>query len=87
MESNVITQEVNIYPNPFSTEATVSTGNLLKNATLTVYNTNGQAVKEIKNINGYTITLHRDNLPAGLYFVQLTQDSKVIATQKLIITD
>jgi hypothetical protein len=79
--------EINIYPNPFSLATTLQTDNLFKNATLTVYNSYLQQVKQIKNISGQTITLYRDNLPSGLYFVYLTQDNKTLKTKKLLITD
>ncbi|MBA2582915.1 MAG: T9SS type A sorting domain-containing protein [Bacteroidetes bacterium] len=65
----------------------MQTDNLLKNATLTVYNCFGQTVTEIKNISGQTVTLSRNNLVSGLYFICLTQEDKVIATDKLVITD
>ena len=87
ISENEIENTVSIYPNPFSTQTTLQTDNLLKNATLTVYNFFGQTVAQIKNINGQTVTFSRDNLASGLYFVHLTQDSKVIASDKLIITD
>lgn len=82
---NIIPNNFSIYPNPFSAETTLRTGNLLKNATLTIYNSFGQTVKQVKNISGQTITLHRDNLSSGLYFIYLMQDSKPIGTNKLII--
>lgn len=76
-----------LYPNPFTTETVLQTEIILKGATLNMYNLFGQQVKQIKNISGQTIALRRDNLPSGLYFIRLTQDNKVIATDKLIITD
>lgn len=79
--------EIHISPNPFSTQTTLQTDSLLKNATLTVYNSFGQIEKQIKNISGQTITVHRDNLPSGLYFIWLTQDNKTITTNKLLIMD
>jgi hypothetical protein len=78
---------VSLYPNPFSTETVLQTDNILKNVTLTIYNSFGQTIKEMKNISGQTITLHRDNLPNGLYVIRLIQDNLVIATEKLVITD
>ncbi|GIV29810.1 MAG: hypothetical protein KatS3mg028_1342 [Bacteroidia bacterium] len=78
---------ITVYPNPFSTQTTLQTNKNLKDATLTVYNVYGQQVKQIKNISGQTITLFRDNLPSGLYFVRLTQDNKIITADKLVITD
>ncbi|MDP1746239.1 MAG: LamG-like jellyroll fold domain-containing protein, partial [Bacteroidota bacterium] len=86
-ENPLINYDLKLYPNPFSTQVTLQTDNLLHNATLTVYNCFGQTVKQIKNISGQTITLFRDNLPSGLYCIQLTQDNKIITTDKLVITD
>ncbi|OFY85440.1 MAG: hypothetical protein A3F72_21735 [Bacteroidetes bacterium RIFCSPLOWO2_12_FULL_35_15] len=84
----VVTEKaVSIFPNPFSSQTTFHTNSLFKEETLTVYNYFGQTVMQIKNINGQTVTLHRDNLASGLYVVRLTQDNKLIATDKLVITD
>jgi len=83
-ENNV---SISIYPNPFFSQTTLQTTIVLKNATLTVCNLHGQAVKEMKNISGQTITLFRNDLPSGLYFVHLTENNEVISTNKLIITD
>lgn len=75
------------FPNPFSKQTTLQSNNLFSNATLTVYNSLGQTVKQIKNISGQTVTLHREALPIGLYFIQLTENNKLFSTEKLIITD
>ncbi len=76
-----------LYPNPFYAQTTIYTDNLLHNATLYIDNCFGQTVKQIDKLSGQTITLHRDNLPSGLYFIRLTQDNKVISSDKLVITD
>ena len=87
IDENNTEKDVFIFPNPFSSATTLQTDNVFKDATLIVYNLQGQQVKQIKNISGKTITLHRDYLPMGLYFIHLTQDNKTIITDKLIITD
>ncbi len=96
IEDTLITTSVNelslqnqfsVYPNPFPVETTLKINRNFKNATLTVYNSFGQQVKQIINISEQTVTLHRDNLPSGLYFIRLTQGNNIIATNKLIITD
>lgn len=76
-----------IYPNPFSTQTIIQTNNFFKNATLTVYNSLVQQVRQLKNISGQTIALQRDNLSSGLYLLQLTQDGKILTTNKILITD
>jgi len=91
-----------VFPNPFSTSTTLQTDISFLNATLTIYNSFGQQVKQIINISGKEITLYRDGLPCGLYFIRITAlslnpspsgggtqggGSEVIATEKIIITD
>jgi hypothetical protein len=66
---------------------TIQTNVDLKNATLTIYNSIGQKVKQVNNISGQTISLSRDNLPSGLYFIRLTEENKIIAVEQLLIID
>jgi uncharacterized delta-60 repeat protein len=76
-----------VYPNPFSQQTTLKAFNLLKSASLTICNSQGQLVKEINSITSQTITIMRDNLPSGLYFVKLTEDDKVIISERLVICE
>jgi hypothetical protein len=90
--SDIVAVEFNeyslaIYPNPFSDETTFQTTEDLKGASLTVYNSYGHLVKQIKNISGQTFTLARENLSGGLYIIILEQDGKILASDKLIVTD
>ncbi|MBK9716660.1 MAG: T9SS type A sorting domain-containing protein [Saprospiraceae bacterium] len=83
-------KEMFVFPNPFSTYATLQTSNILKNPRLTFYNLYGQSVKQITSLTikfGNTISFNRDNLPTGTYFIQLIDDNQIISTNKLVITD
>ena len=75
------------FPNPFSSQTTIQTDKVLKNAIMTVYNSYGQQIKQIENVSGQTITFHRDNLSSGIYFLRLTQDNETIQTEVIVITD
>lgn len=91
-KTNVVSNEnsdkqINIFPNPFISSTTIKTIDDLKNATLTIYNSYGKGIKQIKNISGKTIFLSRDNLPSGIYFIRITEENKIIAVEKLIIID
>jgi spore coat protein H len=79
--------DMEVYPNPFSTQTTLQTEWFLKDAILTVYNLYGQEVKQIKNISGQTILLSRDDLAGGLYFALLTQNNRVMGAEKILITN
>lgn len=86
-EDNYLTHKINFTPNPFKTELTITTEIVLENATLLIYNSLGQIVKDFKTINGKKITLNRDNLTTGIYFAQLFQNGKLLTMNKIIITD
>ncbi len=76
-----------IYPNPFSSQTTLRADIFLNNATVSVYNCFGQIAKKIEHISGHTVTLSRDNLLSGIYFIRLTEGNKIITSEKLVITD
>ena len=76
-----------IFPNPFVTSTTIRTIENLVNANLIIYNSSGQIVKELKNLSGQTVFLSRDNLSSGLYYIKLTEENKLVALEKILITD
>lgn len=67
--------------------ATLQSSDQLNNATLTLYNNYGQTVKKINNISEHTFSIYRDHLKSGLYLIKLTEENKIIATKKLLISD
>lgn len=75
-----------VFPNPFASETTLQTDHPFKDATLTLENCLGQTVKQMTNISGQSVTISRDNLPGGLYFMRLTA-ANINYTYKVIITD
>lgn len=80
-------KNIAVFPNPFSSSTTIKSIDNLKNTTLTIYNSYGQTLKQIKNISGQTVYLSRDNLPSGIYFIRLSAENKNIGVEKLIITE
>ena len=84
---NYHNQSVNIYPNPFNIETNLISTIAFKEAVLTLYNSLGNEIKKIKNISGASFSLQRDNLPSGLYYLQIKQDNIILTSNKLIIND
>jgi hypothetical protein len=78
---------ISIFPNPSSSGINVETDKMFTDATVTLYNSLGQTVKQVKNISGQTFFVDRENLPSGLYFICVTQNNIILATEKLVITD
>jgi len=84
-ENNI---NVNIFPNPFSTSATLSIdgSETYKYNTIKIYNLLGQEVRSMFIGNQNEITINRDNLAAGMYFYKLiTNKNETLATGKMII--
>jgi len=82
-----LAQQINLSPNPFKTELCITTTLNFENVTLLMFNSIGELVKQVDNMNGQKIVLHRENLKSGLYFLQFMQNGKVVATNKAIVTE
>lgn len=76
-----------IYPNPFDIQTTIEIDIPLKGAILSVYNCFGEELKRLKNISNNIITLKRDNLDSGIYFICIRQNGLILMTDKIIIKD
>lgn len=76
-----------VYPNPFSSEAILESKQALRNGSLSILNAVGQEVKHLDQLKGTRIALRRDNLPAGIYFLRLSEGNQVVAVQKLVLVD
>lgn len=76
-----------VFPNPFNSFTTFQFSSIMNNAELNIYNLYGQCIKELKNISGDKIKIERGVLSTGLYFYELRQNSKHIATGKLMVVD
>lgn len=76
-----------VFPNPFKSYTTFHFSSFINNVELNIYNIYGQCIKTIKNISGDKIKIEREDLCTGLYFYELIQNSKQIATGKLMVVD
>lgn len=84
-QQNKLSEKINFAPNPFDNELTITSQNGLNNITIKMFNSIGQNIREIKNINGKKYSLQRENLPKGLYLIQLFENGKELVAKKLII--
>jgi pectate lyase len=74
-----------LYPNPFNSSATLKLNHTVSCAELNFYNVLGKVVRAEKNISGNIFVFRRNELPEGIYFLQLTQGNKTIMMSKAII--
>ncbi len=82
-----VNQNITFYPNPFTTTLSISSDENMNNASIKVYNSVGQLVREKTNLKGQKITIERENLQSGLYLIQLFENNKLLKTSKVLIED
>ncbi len=80
-------QNITAIPNPFSLETTIELPKELNHATLAIYNSSGVRVKELINVDGRSVVIGRDHLPAGLCYLLISENQKVEGTFKLLVVD
>lgn len=81
-----ISMGVNVFPNPMSQTSTIQFDNSNNDPiTISIYSNDGRLVKKFNEIKGNHVIIEKNNIPAGLYFIQLKNTNTVYATFKLII--
>ena len=87
-ENSIDINESFLYPNPFSSKATlVINNNFEGDVTLKIFNATGQLIKEINEYANSSITIDRGGLPEGLYHYSVNADNDRISSGKFIIKD
>ena len=87
------TSLVNVYPNPFSTTTTLTLQGNYHNPSLLIYNLLGQEVEtqcitSLQANGNFQFTIHRNNLPAGMYFYKVMEENKeVIGLGKMVVSE
>jgi len=80
-------KNMDVFPNPFNSNATLRFKDELVNAEVYITNAYGGVVISQTGINGKEYFIGRNNLKAGIYLVHLRQDGKIKASKRLVITD
>ncbi len=78
-------QEVQVFPNPMYDEATVVLTDGMTDVRFSLFNAMGQEVKRMESISNNTFTFQKGNLPKGIYFFQVEDESGKYATGKISI--
>ena len=70
--------QLSIFPNPFNEETTISFSNPSKDrAHIQITDTKGKRVREYLNVNSNKVTIKKDELAKGLYYVQLKLNNQL----------
>ena len=85
IEDEIKQPVIKTYPNPFSSVTTIYSDQIFNDAGLKLFNSAGQIVFEKAHIYGQSHTLAKDNLPNGLYVLQVEQDGRYMGYYKLLL--
>jgi hypothetical protein len=81
-------QEIDIFPNPFYNHTTIQFSNPLQERhKFELFDIHGKLFMTINGIHSNRIEIERNNLPAGLYFFQLSNKNAIVAKGKLAIAN
>ncbi|MBA3704508.1 MAG: T9SS type A sorting domain-containing protein [Bacteroidetes bacterium] len=80
---------VSCFPNPFNLQTTffINTQIPIEQWTLTIYDMVGKTVFSKTVANSKSVTFSRNNLSTGIYFYEISNQTKVFGNGKLSITD
>lgn len=75
-----------IFPNPFSTSATITLpDNHVYPLDVLIYSSTGALIQKIPNLGPGPLEIKRDDLASGLYFIQVRNPKGIVATGKAFI--
>ncbi len=88
-ESQVIENNVQVYPNPFSSSAKLVIDPYvnLENSQLIICDITGRIVRTMNPDNSNVILIEKDNLKSGIYSYRLLSKEKILGKGKFVITE
>jgi len=77
---------IKVFPNPFSQQSTMEIMGMdeVKQGQFVIYNSTGQQLRR-QDFTGNQLKLSRNNLPAGIYFFQVSAEGQLIGSGKLLV--
>ena len=82
--SNIISNSINIYPNPFTSTTTVEFSEEQKNTTIIIIDVVGKKIKS-ETFSGKQYILEKGTMQSGIYFVQITDENKNVVNRKIVV--
>ena len=83
ISNNITDLNYIVYPNPFTYYTTIRLSDAVQTQKIELIDIHGRIVRSIDNVNSNTVTIHRDNLPSGIYFIRIHSDDTYV--KKVII--
>lgn len=78
---------IQVVPNPLINTTTIVSKIPFKDASVILFNSLGEEISVVKNCNGQQLKIDCENLLKGLYLMKIVENDKVLAIEKLIISN
>jgi hypothetical protein len=76
--------QINIYPNPFSSQSTIIFSQLQVNTAVKLFDIKGNQIKNI-NLSGNKLIIEKEELVNGLYFIKIIDKNNAVLNKKIIV--
>ena len=76
--------QINIYPNPFSSQSTIIFSQLQVNTAVKLFDIQGNEIKSI-NFSGTKLIIEKEQLVNGLYFIKTIDNNNAVVNKKIIV--
>ena len=83
LPDNSIDLNYSVYPNPFTDYTTIKLSDAIQTQRIELIDIHGRTVRTIDNVNSNSVTIHKENLPSGIYFIRIHSDDTYV--KKVII--
>jgi len=83
ISQNLIDPNYIVFPNPFTDYTTIELPDAFQTRKIELIDIHGRTVRTIDNVNSNSVTIHRENLPSGIYFIRIHSDDTNV--EKVII--
>jgi hypothetical protein len=83
--TEIVLTKIKISPNPIKTAAEITLDKTHNKIKIEILNINGQSIRQEETTNSKIITINRNNLKSGVYFVRINADGKFLGVEKLIV--
>lgn len=77
--------ELSFVPNPFSRSCTLTTDFDFQDVTIEIFNSIGQLIQEMNQLQGREIVINNNQWQAGVYLVQITSGQQLLARKKIVV--
>ena len=84
VNENVNNNSISIFPNPFSSNTTISFDKKINNSTIKIIDILGKTVQAI-NFSGQNLIFKKGELKNGIYIIEVIENNQIVGSKKIVV--